>query len=65
MKEKLTKAQKREFDLLRQGGGYCHVFDLRTLNVFRNLKRKGYVKIEAGYGQFQSGHHVSLIDQSA
>ena len=58
---KLTKAQKRELDLLKKSGGWSHVFDGRLLRAYRGLERKGLVDISAGYGQFQKGYHVILI----
>ena len=60
---RLTHAQKRELDLLRKGGGYCHVFDGNLLRVFDGLSKKGYVELTAGGGQLQTGTHVSLIEK--
>lgn len=61
-KRALTLAQKRELDLLRKCGGHCHVYCNRTLNIFRNLKKKGFVELTAGGGQLQSWTHVTLIE---
>lgn len=62
---RLTPSQKRELKLLRMSGGYCHVFSQRTLNIFIKLEEKGYVELSSGWGAFQSGTHVSLIDKVA
>ena len=59
--ETLTKAQKREIDLIKKGGGWMHVFDGRLLRVYWALQEKGYVEISSAFGQFQKGHHVKLI----
>lgn len=56
----LTPAQKRELELLQAGGGYCHVFDGNLMRIFRALEDKGFVEIEAGFGQLQRGYHVYL-----
>lgn len=60
---KLSPAQRRGLELLKTGGGYCHVFDGNLMRIFRALRDKGFVEIKAGYGQLQRGYHVYLKEQ--
>jgi len=57
---RLTPAQKRELDLLEKGGGSAHIFSGNLMRTFRALEQKGFVEIEAAYGQLQAGHYVYL-----
>lgn len=58
----LTPAQKRELERLRAAEGYLKIYDARTYNIFCELRKKGFVRLEAGWGQLQRGTHVYLIE---
>lgn len=62
-KPRLTPAQKRELEILKRCDGYRHIYGLRLTNIFWELWRKGFVRMESGFGQLQSGSHVYLVER--
>ena len=57
---KLTKAQRRELDFLKEKGGWRCIFSGRLRNVYWELQKKGLVRLE---GAMRGGAHAYLIDE--
>ncbi len=63
--KRLTKAQKRELDFLKNNGGWRWVCRYQLLKVYHELSEKGFVRLESGVGLGFSGGgtHAYLIDE--